>query len=114
MGRNSKEEDNVHHYLESPRSPGSHVIPRRFPRLGSQFQTRIPKSTDPLERPTPALMSTEVPYATKEDVTIYKNDNNHWLNGRCLWPVSTHSEASCCFVQYVSTAQFVRVSFEFS
>jgi hypothetical protein len=54
--------------LESPRSPDRQVIPRRFPRIGSQFQTRIGKSTEPLDRRPPDRMSTKYPYATEHEV----------------------------------------------
>ena len=40
---------------------------RRFPRLGSQFQTRIRKSHEPLERPSPDLMSSEFPFISEEE-----------------------------------------------
>jgi hypothetical protein len=98
-----------HRYPESPKSPSSQVIPRRFPRIGSQFQTRIPKSTDPLERPAPDVMSMDVPYTTVEIAAIYEKDNNHWING--TW-VSTGLvyEGSCRRTSSLHNGAFMRVS----
>jgi hypothetical protein len=50
---------------EEPESPEKPAFPRRFPRLGSQFQTKMPQSNGPLERPSPERMSTEYPHITE-------------------------------------------------
>lgn len=74
MGKNSPLVTGDDKYmLESPKSPDKQVIPRRFPRIGSQFQTRIAKSTDPLDRPLPDLMSAEYPYVTEFEVVSNGN-----------------------------------------
>ncbi len=93
MGRNSPsntEEEKYH--LESPRSPEKQVIPRRFPRIGGQFQTRIAKSTEPLNRPAPDRMSTAYPNVTEREVTRYEDEvslDRNTSNGRssCVPPV---------------------------
>jgi hypothetical protein len=71
MGKNtpSDAEDDTSQ-LESPIPPDKQVIPRRFPRIGSQFQTKIAKGSDPLDRPPPDRMSEEYPYATEAEVII--------------------------------------------
>lgn len=51
-----------------PMTPERQAYPRRFPRLGSQFQTRISKSIEPSDRPSPLPMSVEFPYLTTLDV----------------------------------------------
>ena len=51
-----------------PMTPEKELYPRRFPRIGSQFQTRISKSTEPSDRPSPMLLSTDFPYLTSDDV----------------------------------------------
>jgi hypothetical protein len=69
MGKNTPSGAEVDAFpLESPKSPDMPVIPRRFPRIGSQFQTRIAKSSDPLDRPLPERMSVEYPYVTEIEV----------------------------------------------
>ncbi|KAG7373105.1 PLU-1-like protein [Nitzschia inconspicua] len=73
MGKTGSSNSNDDRYqLESPRSPDRQVIPRRFPRIGSQFQTRISKSTEPLDRPIPDRMSAEYPHTTEYEVHISK------------------------------------------
>jgi hypothetical protein len=51
-----------------PMTPEKELYPRRFPRLGSQFQTRISKSTEPSDRPAALLLSVDFPYLTTQDV----------------------------------------------
>ena len=63
--------------LESPRSPDRQIIPRRFPRIGSQFQTRIGKSTEPLDRHPPDRVSSEYPYVTQDEVDIWREYGVH-------------------------------------
>jgi hypothetical protein len=50
-----------------PESPEKETFPRRFPRLGAQFQTKLPKSTEPLDRPPPERFSTEYPHITETE-----------------------------------------------
>lgn len=48
---------------EEPKSPGKQLYPRRFPRIGSQFQTRISKDADePCDRGVADEMSIDFPY----------------------------------------------------
>jgi hypothetical protein len=69
MGKNAPSDAEYDTFqLGCPNSPDKHVIPRRFPRVGSQFQTRIAKWSDPLDRPPPDRMSVEYPYATEIEV----------------------------------------------
>jgi hypothetical protein len=56
------------HVSDTPESPDKPTFPRRFPRLGSQFQTKISKSNEPLERPPPECMSTEYPHLAEVEV----------------------------------------------
>lgn len=61
-GRSSPQGDTV------PMTPEKELYPRRLPRIGIQFQTRIPKSTAPSDRPAPFLMSVDFPYLSRDDV----------------------------------------------
>ena len=71
MGKNTPldGEDNTSQ-LESPITPDKQIIPRRFPRIGSQFQTKVANWSEPLDRPPPDRMSEEYPYATEAEVII--------------------------------------------
>lgn len=60
----------------TPESPDKPAFPRRFPRLGIQFQTKIPKSNEPLERPPPESCSADYPHLTETEAkqeTIEQN-----------------------------------------
>lgn len=52
---------------DDPESPEKSSFPRRFPRLGIQFQTKISKANEPLERPPPELMSNIYPHITETE-----------------------------------------------
>jgi len=54
------------HVTDEDSSPTKEAYPRRFPRLGSQFQTRLPRSNDPLDRPLPKLISREHPHLSDQ------------------------------------------------
>ena len=56
---------------EFPETPEKHdeAYARMFPRLGPQYQTRIGKDTEPLDRPKPMKMSTEYPDNTLDEVS---------------------------------------------
>ena len=54
---------------DDPQSPDKPAYPRRFPRLGSNFQTRVPKTKEPLERPPPVQMSAEFPHVCETERT---------------------------------------------
>ena len=49
-------------------SPTKETFPRRYPRLGMQFQTKLPKTTRPLLREIPERMSLEYPHLTETNV----------------------------------------------
>eukprot|EP00934_Nitzschia_sp_Nitz4_P003000 Nitzschia sp. Nitz4//scaffold59_size112058//52291//59043//NITZ4_004109-RA/size112058-snap-gene-0.34-mRNA-1//1//CDS//3329555123//2990//frame0 len=60
--------------VESPQKSDFH---RRPARVGNQFQTRISKSTDLLERPLPYIMSVDFPYVKasgSEDASMQSQD----------------------------------------
>jgi hypothetical protein len=53
---------------EEPKSPEKQLYPRRFPRIGSQFQTRISKDTaEPTGRPVPDRFSVDFPHLSVKD-----------------------------------------------
>ena len=66
---------------------------RRFPKLGSQFQAKVPKTTSitpyATERPVPVLMSNLLPHLTKEEASVYiKGDTSSGksiLSCKCLY-----------------------------
>ena len=58
---------------DDPQSPDRPEYPRRYPRLGNQFQTKFPKGKEPLDRLPPDLMSTEYPHVTEKE-SISEND----------------------------------------
>jgi hypothetical protein len=61
--------------MDDPQSPDRPAYPRRFPRIGGQFQTRISKARDQLERPLPELMSSEFPHVSEEEFQGNKDSN---------------------------------------
>ena len=75
MGRNPTTESppsspEVEGKSEFPETPEKHeAYPRMFPRIGPQYQTRIGKETEPLDRPKPQKISTEYPENTLEEVS---------------------------------------------
>ena len=79
--------DDSHEYLSSPERNNHHqTIPRRFPRIGSLYQTRISKSTEPSDRPTPDRMSKDYPYISeveehKGKVKFNNTDTNNFGKG---------------------------------
>lgn len=48
-------------------APEKETFPRRHPRLGSQFQTKIAKLHHPSDRPKPEYLSKEYPHLTEEE-----------------------------------------------
>lgn len=71
-------DDSQHEYLSSPERNHAHhqTIPRRFPRIGSVYQTRISKSTEPSDRPPPDRMSKDYPYISEIEESKGKQFNN--------------------------------------
>lgn len=54
--------------LDDPQSPDRPGYPRRFPRMGSQFQARINKTAESFTRPPPDLMSSQYPHVPETKV----------------------------------------------
>jgi hypothetical protein len=75
-------EDDTRH-LENQKSPDIQIIPRRFPRIGSQFQTRITKCCDPLDRQPPERMSVEYPYVTEISINNSEESNADDMKTGC-------------------------------
>ncbi|KAL7558921.1 hypothetical protein ACA910_015498 [Epithemia clementina (nom. ined.)] len=67
---------------------------RRFPKLGSQFQAKVPKKTSTTikyetERPIPIRMSSDLPHMTEEEASVYTNSNSaSELQGRLMQEVT--------------------------
>jgi hypothetical protein len=53
--------------MDDPQLPDRPAYPRRFPRMGSQFQARITKTAENLSRPPPDLMSSEYPHISEKE-----------------------------------------------
>eukprot|EP00522_Entomoneis_paludosa_P015451 CAMPEP_0172443972 /NCGR_PEP_ID=MMETSP1065-20121228/4143_1 /TAXON_ID=265537 /ORGANISM="Amphiprora paludosa, Strain CCMP125" /LENGTH=1927 /DNA_ID=CAMNT_0013194385 /DNA_START=54 /DNA_END=5837 /DNA_ORIENTATION=- len=63
---------------EDDTSLSSPMFKRRFPRMGSLFQAKVPEGTTDTpyktDRPSPAIMSTEVPYLTQDEYNTLNMD----------------------------------------
>lgn len=67
-------------------------IVRRFPRIGSQFQTRISKSTAFTMRPTPERMSVDFPYISEREAESLDHSDSKNIPESKVGPATTNSD----------------------
>ena len=87
MGRNEANEVIT---MGSPVQEDKPLYPRRHPRVGSQFQTKVPKLYRTSQRPLPQLMSKDFPHVKACDIPVdnFISEGRSW-NKICEVPKFT-------------------------